>query len=70
MTNPVMPGDLAEQVRDHALREAIRLDLVVECELAAAPGTSPQWPPITRLTMPAWPKWLSPRFLPSPWPPA
>ena len=33
-------------------------------------GTSPQCPPMTRLTRPSWPKWFRPRQSPSPWPAA
>ena len=63
-------GDVAEQARDHALRQVVGLDPVLDREPAAGFGTSPQWPPMTRLTRPSWPKWFRPRFLPSPWPAA
>ena len=44
-------GDVAEQVADHALRQVVGLDLVVDGELLQL-RHRPQWPPITRLTSP------------------
>ena len=41
-------GDVPVEQRDHALREAVGLDLFVQGEHCPASVPAPQWPPMTR----------------------
>ena len=64
MRCPGLPaGDVAEQVRDHALRQVVGLDLVRRPRAAAASAPGPSGRRSTRLTSPAWARWFRPRVL-------
>ena len=56
-------GDVAEQARDHALREVVGLDRGSRPRAGRSFGTSPQWPPMTRLSRPSCARWFSPALL-------
>ncbi len=54
-----MGRNVAEKVRDHPLRQVVGLDQVTNRQFLQG-WHQPPMAPITRFTMPSWPKWLRP----------